>query len=203
MARLVRFSQNASVSEILVLIRVRINELDSAGVEDYYLASRDRLASVDGSLGLSLWRNSIDHEQLLVAYEYRDLDAANRGLQALAGIQLLAESQTADYRPADVLRVNAHGRYGCRIFETPKPGYLSMSVRIAEPGRAENLLEEMDMIFQNLQFIKGCCGSVYGNSDRLDEEVIGIVTWRTVTAFASSLPPGDAPYEIVLYERVY
>jgi hypothetical protein len=191
------------VSEILVLIRVRINELDTTGVEDYYLASRERLATVDGSYGLSLWRNTIDHEQLLVAFEYRDIEAANRGLEALAGIRLLAESQAADYRPADVLRVRVHGRLGCRVHETPKPGYLSMSVRIADPGYGQDLLEEVEMIFQNLEFIKGCCGSIFGNSDRLDEEVIGIVTWRTVTAFASSLPPGDAPYEIVLYERVY
>ncbi|AIE83637.1 hypothetical protein [Fimbriimonas ginsengisoli] len=191
------------MSEILVLIRVRINELDASGVEDYFLACRARLETVDGSFGHSLWRNTIDHEQLLVAFEYRDLQAAERGLQALAGIRLLAESQSADYHPADVLRVQVQGRSGLRIFESPKPGYLSMSVRVADPGRAQDLLDEIGAIFQGLEFIKGCCGSVFGNSDKLEEEVIGIVTWKTVVAFASSLPPGDAPYEIVLYERVY
>lgn len=173
------------------------------GVEEYYLASRERLASVEGSEGISLWRNLSERGQLLVAFEYANVEAAERGLLALSDVPLLAESQKADYRPADVLRVIVKGKSGCRIEDSSKPGFLSMSVRISDPGYSEDLQQELDQIFEELSLIPGFCGSVYGYSDYLEEEVIGIVTWDTRKAFEMSIPPSKRPYEVKLYERIY
>lgn len=191
------------MSETLLLIRAHINELDLSGLEDYYLASRERLASVDGALGFSMWREVDSREGFLVIFEYRDVEAAESGLKALAGIRLLAESQTADYHPADVLRLRTEFRSGGRVSDSPKPGYLSLSVRVADPGFGNELFDEVTVIFQELAFIPGFAGSLVGCSDVLAEEVVGIVTWSSRAAFEASLPPHQRMYDVKLYERVF
>lgn len=186
-----------------MLIRIHINELDIAGVEDYYLSSKERLSTVDGAFGHSMWRGADDRADLMVVFEFKDMDAAERGLQALSGIRLLAESQAADYNPADLIHVQVTGRNGARISAAPKPAYLSMSVRVADPGFGNDLIEELGNIFQELSLIPGYAGSVQGFSDSLREEAVGIVTWATRDAFEASVPPSVRPYKVRLYERVF
>lgn len=191
------------MSEVLFIIRVQVNELDLVGVDQYYLHTRELLEKVDGFYGHSLWRKSGAHDELLVLHEYRDVEATERGLEALAGTKLLAEAQTADYHPADLMRIIVEGRGGKRISQTPKPSYLSMSVRVADPGYQRDLLDQVGVIFQELRFIPGNLGSVYGYRDGLREEIVGLVTWESPEAFSRSLPPKQRKYDVRLYERIY
>lgn len=191
------------MSEVLFLIRVQVSELDLRGVDSYFRDTRERLSAVDGALGQTLWRLSGAHDDMLVIQEYRDVESTERGLEALAGTKLLAESQSADYNPADLMRIVVHGRVGCRPSQTANPSYLSMSIRISDPGYEAELLEDVSHIFQELQLIPGFLGAMYGNRDGLDEEVIGLVTWGSPEAFSQSLPPKQRKYEVRLYERVY
>jgi len=191
------------VSEIIILAQVQLNELDRLMADDYTAEATQRLATVDGAQGMSVWRNVRQPNAVLIAYEYRDIQAAEKGLVALTGIRLLAETQTADFQPADVLRVRVVGRHGPSLVKSPKNSYLSMSVRVADPGYGPDLTEEIERIFTELEFIPGHVGSVFGPNDSLDEEIVGIVMWDSYQAFQSSLPPGHAPYEVRLFDRVH
>jgi len=188
---------------VLFIIRVQVNELDLLGVDSYFRNTRERLSTVDGAIGQSLWRLSGAHDELLVMQEFRDVDATERGLEAMAGMKLLVESQSTDHNPADLVRIMVRGRVGCRPSQTPLPSYLSMSVRISDPGYEEELVDEIAQIFQELQLIPGFLGALHGNRDGLDEEVIGLVTWESPEAFSHSLPPKQRKYDVRLYERVY
>lgn len=190
------------MSEILILVRVRVDELDYVHLEAYTDAARSRLATVAGWHGLSVWRDTEDPQALLLCHEYTDVPAAERGLVALAGMPLLVEQGGAQLQPADVLRVRVLGRTGKRLSSCESPSYLSMSIRVADPGYGADLASEIDMIFQELAFLPGCLGSVYGENDVLTEEIVGLVTWASHEAFQSSLPPGLAPYEVRLMERI-
>jgi len=101
------------------------------------------------------------------------------------------------------MRLMVRGRVGCRPSKTPVPSYLSMSVRISDPGYETELVEEIGHIFEELQLIPGFLGAMHGNRDGLDEEVIGIVTWESPEAFSLSLPPSQYRYDVRLYERIY
>lgn len=191
------------VNGILVIARVRIHDFDLPVVTDYYFDVKERLDSVEGSHGLSVWRDEVDREAFLVIYEYEDVDAAERGLAAVTEVRALAETQAADFRPADVQRVQVKRYTGERLSATVRTAYLSMSHRIADPGYSPELLDEIERIFDELQYLPGCLGSVYGANDALEEEVIGIVTWRSREAFEASIPRSIKTYDISVYSRFY
>jgi len=194
---------NVRVSEILILARVRIHEFDLPIVADYYFEVSERLSTVQGSLGLSVWRDPRDPESFLVAYEYADLAAAERGLVALTEVRVLAETQAADFRPAHVLRVKVFDRSARRLSEAPQTACLSMSIRIADPGYSPELLDDLGRTFEDLQYIPGYIGSVYGTNDVLEEEVIGLVVWANREAYVKSLPPVHQVSDLTMYSRFY
>ena len=78
-----------------------------------------------------------------------------------------------------------------------------MSQRVSDPGYSPELLEEIDRIFSELQYLPGYLGSVYGTNDVLDEEVFGIVTLKSREAFLGSLPRNMKTYQIALFSRFY
>ena len=191
------------MSEILIIARVRIHEFDVPIVTDYYFNVKERLSLVEGSYGLSVWRDERDRESFLVIYDYENLEAAERGLVAITEVQTHAETQAADFRPADVQRVRIVKYSGKRLAQTTTTACLSMSQRVSDPGYSPELLEEIDRIFSELQYLPGYLGSVYGTNDVLDEEVFGIVTLKSREAFLGSLPRNMKTYQIALFSRFY
>jgi hypothetical protein len=115
----------------------------------------------------------------------------------------LSEALDADGGTVERIRVVVEGRYGTRVSEADERSFLSISVRISDPGYGIDLAEEIDQLFQHLRLIPGFSGCVYGVGDDLPEEVIGVVTWANREAFVASLPPTQRPYEVKLFERVH
>jgi heme-degrading monooxygenase HmoA len=191
-----------SVADMLILARVQLNELDYLTVEDYATQARDRLSGVDGFVGMSVWQRNDDPMAILIAYQYGSLEAAERGLLCLTGIRLLAEQQSADYRPADVQRVHVHRQDGTRLHDTPAGAYLSVSSRVADPGYGKDLDEEIERIFDELRLLPGFLGSLHGPNDVLAEEIVALALWRSIEAFQASIPPSARNYEVRLLRRL-
>lgn len=191
------------MSEILILARVRINELDLPIVTDYYFEVKSQLMRVKGCHGLSVWRDQRDLESFLVLYEYADLEAADRGLVAISKVRILAEAQLADFRPADVQRIKVAKYSGKRLSKTANTALLSLSQRVADPGYGPELLDDLDRTLDELACMPGYLGSVTGWNDVLEEEIFGLVTWASREAFVASLPPNVRGRSIKLYGRFY
>ena len=191
------------MSDILILARVRIHEFDLPVIADYYFDVNAKLMTVEGFKGLSVWRDVSDAESFLVIYDYASPESADEGLQAVTQARTIAESQTADFRPADVIRMHVDAQSQVRIHEADATTYLSMSVRFADPGYGPELANEIGMIFDELRIMPGFVGSAYGTSDSLEEEVIGLVTWESPEAFSASIPPTKRPNQVFLYSRFY
>lgn len=191
------------MSEVLFLVRAIVNELDLAHMDSYYENLRQKLSAHPGFIGLSLWRMTGSYDELLVVQEYRDHAASEAGMEAMANSRLLAETHTADYNPAELLDMEVAGRYGVRISQTPVPSYLSMSVRVADPGYEEELIEKLSDIFAELSLIPGFLGAVYGCREALREEAVGVAIWESAEAFSRSLPPKQIKYQVKLYEKIY
>ncbi|MGV3618963.1 MAG: hypothetical protein ACO1SV_26855 [Fimbriimonas sp.] len=190
------------MADMLILARVQLNELDYLTIDEYAGSARERLATVEGFVGMSVWQRADDPMAIMIAYQYADLEAAERGLIALTDIRLLAEQQSADYRPADVQRVRVRQQDRSRMHEVPKGAYVSISSRIADPGYGEELDEEIDRIFDELRLLPGYLGSLHGPNDVLLEEIIGLALWQSVEAFRASIPPSARNYEVRLSRRI-
>ena len=182
---------------------MQILHVDLPAMADYYFQIGDQLAKVDGFNGLSVWRNPQDSEACLVAYEYQNVEAADRGLGAVTGIRNQMASKLDSVQPADVLRVRLAGQSSQKIYEAPSTAYLSMSIRVADPGYGPELVEEIGQIFTELSLLPGYVGSAYGTNASLEEEVIGLVTWASHDSYLGSIPPGKKPRLLSIYSRFY
>lgn len=189
------------MSPIIILASVAVHELDVPNMEAYYRKLQPALGRVEGFQGLSLWRNIGDRERHLVLYHYASIEAADTGLSALADGKLLAETAVVNKEPANVMRIIVLGQQGKAVQAVAPGQFLSLSVRVSDPGYGQELADELDRIFGELTLIPGFLGSVYGRSESLEEEVVGLVTWGTRQAFESSVPEGTL-YEVKLYQRV-
>lgn len=189
------------MSETLILAKVAVHELDWEIAKRYSSNLSEKLRSVDGFIGFSLWRSVADPVQHLMIYRYRDERAADEGLKAIANDKFLTEAQTIPLSPPDVVRMKAAGYDGETLEASDHSCFLSLSVRVAEPGYGVELGEELKRIFAELRLLPGYVGSIYGPHDTLDEELIGIVIWRSEAAFRSSLPD-TVVYEVKLYRRI-
>jgi len=190
-----------AVASILVLAQLDVPRQNHRSLEIYYQTLDPALRGVDGYGGLALWRMVGAPDRHLVIYEYRDIASADEGLQALAAGRLLTQTPVALRAPADVLRAEVLNRTGRALLSTPIERFLSLSIRVAEPGYGQELADELDNIFGELSFIPGFLGSLYARNETISEEVVGIVTWDTQESFVSSVPDGS-PYEVRLYRRV-
>ncbi len=176
---------------------------DLSVMADYYFEVSRRLAEIDGFLGLSVWRDPKDNHSFLVAYDYSNLDAVEKGLVAVTEVRAQVESEITTLTPADVLRVRIVNRSHQILHEAPSTAYLSMSLRIADPGYSPELVEDLEQTFGELQLLNGYVGSTIGINDALEEEVVGLVTWSSLAAFETSLPPGKKIRQVQVYARFF
>jgi heme-degrading monooxygenase HmoA len=188
------------MSPVIIIARLEVRIGDVAKSERYYHQLRGVLEKVDGFEGVSIWHRTIEPTQLLALYHYRDVESAERGLQALMDGTLFIEEVAAE-GPADVTRVTLTAEQGLSLQKVAPGQLLSISKRIADPGYAEDLAEEVSNIFAELALIPGYLGSAYGHNETLAEEVIGLVAWRDEASFQTSVPEGTL-YELRLYKKV-
>lgn len=191
------------MAEILILARIKLHEFDLPIITDYYFEVSEKLSKVRGFHGLSVWRDPRAAESFLVGYEYADVASAERGLVSVTEVRVLAETQLADFRPADVTRVRVAGRAGVRLSQTALTTFLSMSVRVADPGYGPELISEVGNVLVELSLLPGFLGSIYGTNSALDEEVVGIATWASQSAYQGSLPRKSGPRKLEGYERFF
>jgi heme-degrading monooxygenase HmoA len=189
------------VSEVLILAKLSVHKLDEPTSERYYEQIVPILKAVDGFMGLGLWRGTSGDGSHLATYLYRDFDSADSGLRAISGQRSFTSAQNVLTAPADVVRCRRLQAKGQRITDAPLGSYMSMSMRSSEPGYGKELAEELERIFEELQVIPGFLGSYVGVNDALEEEIIGLISWRTEEAFRASVP-ARSPYEVHLFRRV-
>jgi hypothetical protein len=90
----------------------------------------------------------------------------------------------------NVLRVSTTTEFGAMKERLELCQYLSLVVRVSEPGYSKELQADLDRVFEESRVIPGFTGYVVGYRDTLEEEVIGIASWDGEESFRSSLPQG-------------
>lgn len=183
------------------MVRVRLHE-DDAGVAHAYARSVSAgQADIEGYQGYGVWQSAQDPLARLILFSYASEDAAQRGLAAVADRRTLIERQDHP-QPADVVGLHVAHAEGAFSRALPQSATLSISIRIAEPGRGADLVDQYLRTFGELAAIPGFAGMLIGVSQNLAEEVVGFVAWDDEGAFRASLPQ-QTVYQVKLYERSF
>lgn len=162
---------------------------------------RGVMEQVDGFLGLSFWNLAEDPQAVLGVYEFRDIEAAEEGLRQYSETDLGEEAVELSLDPMEFVRVRINGSLKMTSSEVPAGSCLSLSFRIAAPGKGAELQEDLKSVFDSISLTDGFLGAFYGRRESLSDEVVGGVLWADALAFQASLPRSQS-YEVELYTRV-
>jgi heme-degrading monooxygenase HmoA len=178
------------VSATLIVVRTQYSTMPSIeSTKSYHQSVHRALEEVSGFEGGGLWVNSTEPGKHLIIYRYKDLESAAAGLEAISDQRLLAQSQTIHSGPPDVISLRTIKESGA-VKDIESCTYLSVSIRIAEPGYAADLEQDLERVFQEIQFLDGFTGYSVAVNNALEEEVVGIASWQSEEAFLRSVPEG-------------
>ncbi|RYG30182.1 hypothetical protein EON81_25380 [bacterium] len=184
----------------LIVARMSVHPDDREASDRYYTGLRPHLEKVEGFRGVAVYGHVRFPEEHLALYGYTDTQAADRGLEALADYRFHSETVSKASVP-NVIRLEVLGRVGQNILAAPKDSFLSMSLRVANPGYSDELAQDLDRIFNEISMIDGFLGAEYGCNDTLPDELVGLAAWRGAESFQASVPEGTI-YDVRLYRRL-
>jgi hypothetical protein len=177
------------VSSIVILSRVKFHgRPDLAALRKYHEDIGRALTCVQGYGGSQIWTDVYDPTRFLTAHVYQDRRAAEWGLRAIAEEPLVQEYVKLDHDAPNTLRIRTIESEGALINDLVGAKFLSLSIRIAEPGRGVQLQDDLRLVFSECALIPGYTGYLIGVNDALEEETAGIIGWQTKEAFEHSVP---------------
>ncbi len=155
----------------------------------------------DRNESLSLWRDCENPGSFLaiascLVDEVRENSWAH--IEAIGGG---TDSFESIFGPVDLHTMLPHRIHGMQARKAEVGQLVSVSLRRADPGRTEGLMDEVEGIFESIKYIDGYLGSAMGSNTGLPEEVIGLVFWRDMQSFEDS-GPRRGLYEIRVYQRL-
>ncbi len=190
------------MAETIIMVRVRLHAEDVRAAGAYARSVGDALKDVEGFQGYGVWQSVQDPLARLILFSYDSPEASERGLAAIADRRSLIERQGKGAEPADVMGltvVHAEGALSRGLSQAPA---LSISIRIAEPGYGEKLVDNYLQTFAELAAIPGFAGYLVAVNENLPEEAVGLAAWDDEAAFRASLPR-QRVYQVRLYERSF
>lgn len=189
------------MSETLFLARLRAQEAVLGQIDEFYRNQGKGLRELPGLRGSGLWRQVSDPTQNLILVEFESDEAARQTMIQVAEQRAFAALEAHVSEPVDALAFRILQSEGALRGHLDQAEYLSISLRVSEPGYPDILTTDLERVFAELRYIEGYCGSLVAQNQALQEEILGLVAWGSEEAFAVSLPR-TTTYEVRLYRKV-
>ena len=187
------------MSETLIMVRTRLHREDVGAAGAYARSVGGALEGIEGFQGYGVWQSIEDPLAKMILFSYASEEAARDGLVVVADRRTLIERQGPGAEPSDALALSIVHAEGALAHGLSQGSALSISIRIAEPGYGNSLVDVYLRTFAELAAIPGFAGMLVAVSQNLAEEVIGLVAWDDEAAFRASLPRQKV-YQVKLYE---
>lgn len=186
--------------EVIVLATVYF---DSAQAPDWAAVlkqNHETIASVPGYVATTLWAQAGATDSRMLMWRYSSFEAADEGLKRIAEADSYAQSADRMVIPPDVHRLQVLSHRGRMPDQVAVGQFVSICSRMADPGRAEEMVSELEMILEGLYAFDGILGIAIGQDESTSENVVGFATWSHTSGYDDSVPLG-AIYQPILYRR--
>lgn len=166
---------------------------------------REQIAEVieddEGFISMTVWQRVDDSFLFASIRIYESLETTIKGIKALDGNPEMFEAKILDTDPPDMTIFCPIEDEIPSILERPVGSLMSMSIRVADLGRKDELVQDLSSTMQNLQSISGFAGHWIGENKDLEEEIATLAFWNSRSAFDASMP-SYVPFKIRLYDRI-
>ena len=177
---------------VIAHAHIRTDALDS--VTDYLAEARAALAQQVGFRAMDVYyRSEAEPEQLLLLTLYDDADTAEAGLAVLTEERLTLTERGLVDTTSDISRMETFRQIGAA-----SGAVVSLSRRTADPGRGQELIEDVADVMDSLSAIGGFLGALVGPNESMPEQVFGLAFWDNYFAYNESLP-AQLVYEVTPY----
>lgn len=180
------------------------SHVPAARVERFVMAqdrARDLFAEIKGAHGPTTYSMEGDPETFLSLIElddhaHFDLEMSARLTDEMA---LVFHRATDDAPSIRTIRVLAG--VGSRAETMPAGSYLSISDRIADPGKAMDLARDYEAVFGSFAMLDGFLGYAYGPDGATEEHIFGLAVWRDRESLNQSLKDAMR-HDLRIYRRI-
>ncbi len=189
------------MDDVVVFGRARFTQVEYDLMRDIQSQVMELMQTVPGFVSVSLWEETADPFSFCTLSHYATEADAVYAWNTLIRADVFEVISKLLSTPPDLLRFRVRSVDGLRLESTPPGTFLSSSVRIADLGYEESMIEEMVRIFEELKVISGCRGSMVGQHVEVPQEVVGFVFWDSRHSYEKSLPK-QPMYDVDLFQRV-
>lgn len=164
-------------------------------------ASRGVLEVVPGFNAVTLWAEADGAVGRMLLFEYASENAASHGLAAMAEADLILLQRGLTSTTPELISFGVRHREGAYPHSLDLGEFLSIVVRVGQPGDQGALMDDLDQVMGTLQAITGYRGSARGERLGFLEEVVSLAFWNNGAAFKDSLP-SQPVYQVRAFSRI-
>ena len=186
----------------ILMVRTHVPAARMGAFASAQARAREEFSKYTGVHGPTIYSHVEDGETFLTLLELDDranfdLEIAGRLTDELA----MDLHRSMDGAPSvRTIRVVA-GR-GPHAADLPEDSYISISDRIADPGKADDLARDYETVFGSFAMLDGFLGFAYGPDGATDEHLFGLAAWRDRESLNQSLKDAMR-HDLRIYRRIH
>lgn len=189
------------MSHTLTLVRMDLSASNLKEVLSLFEEVRQGLNSDGKQVGESEWRDPVAPMRTMIVLDFDEPPTPEQMERHLLDSMFATRLLNHMAAPPDIRHVTVVAHGGCNPQDQKAGEALSISTRIADPGYGQELMEDVEQVFANLQLMEGFTGFAYGTDLNIPEEVLGVALWKDDRAFQRSMPNHEM-YDVQLYRRI-
>ena len=171
-----------------------------------FAASQERahaaFAGVPGLDGPTMYSLEGDGETFLTVMEIEDHASFDLEMSGRITDQVAMDFHNAMDSAPSVRTIRVIRGVGPRASSLPDDHWLSISDRIADPGKAADLAQDYEDVFGSFEVLDGFLGYAYGPDGATEEHLFGLAVWRDRESLNQSLKD-SMRHELRVYRRVH
>ncbi|RYG43229.1 hypothetical protein EON79_17380 [bacterium] len=186
----------------ILMVRSHVPAQRMAAFASAQERAREFYSTCQGIHGPTIYSQEGDAETFLTLLELDSHAEFDLEMSARLTDEMAMEFHRAMDVAPSVRTIRIIAGAGPRAEALPSDSVLSISDRIADPGKAEDLARDYEAVFGSFAMLDGFLGYAYGPDGATEEHIFGLAVWRDREALNQSLKDAMR-HDLRIYRRVH